>query len=216
MSKRTRMVAAALRRSEVLEGIAQLFVDNMRKHIDEGWGRGQGGTKEDHAPLKPLFGQAWRKSKPKDGYVGTRKVSYTDKNGKKRKRTEYKIEIAGYRNGGHALRNTGDMYRRLNAKGARSGNGAAIVLRGPKYALFQDRGFTTSGPNYIPLSRKGTRKHATGANPATEGLMRGRDYFIAKRGVTVPSRPFLLPTSIELHTISTSIFLTLKSILKGK
>lgn len=186
MSKNSRKIAAALRQPAVLDGIAQLFVRKMRKHIDDNYGRGQNGESVAHKPLKDIFG--WYKGK----------------------------QVAGYRNGGQPLRNTGEMYRHLQATGSRTARGLSVTLVGPKYALYQDRGFKTSKPNFIPLSRSATSKHATGADPNTEGLVRGRDYFMARRGVTVPSRPFLLPTRDEMREVGISIFMSLKSILKGK
>jgi phage gpG-like protein len=107
------------------------------------------------------------------------------------------------------------MERSLNAKGSSSGSGMTITLRGVKYALFQDRGFTTSKPNYIPISPKGARGHGTGMNPRKEGLRKGKDYMMAWGGVTVPARPFLLPTKREIQDIGRSIAMSLKNILKG-
>jgi hypothetical protein len=212
VSKWSRKVAAALRKPEVRAGIAQLFAANMKKHIDENYGRGRDGSAEGHRPLKNLFGTYWASSAPKYGIVvGTKKVQ-----GKgKRKKTLKEIQVPSYRNGEQPLRNTSKMYNSLNAAGARTSSGIAVTLRGLKYALYQDKGFKTSEPNYIPLSKKGARNHATGANPMTEGLKRGRDFFIARRGVTVPSRPFLLPTRAEMKDIGASIFMSLQSILKG-
>jgi hypothetical protein len=109
------------------------------------------------------------------------------------------------------------MYGALNAVGSRAGrNKLRVTLRGPMYALYQDRGFSTSGPNYIPLTFKGKRKHGTGNNPNNEGLIRGKDYTMAWNGVTVPARPFLLPTRTEMRGIGKSIYMSLKSILKGR
>jgi hypothetical protein len=53
-------------------------------------------------------------------------------------------------------------------------------------------------------------------NPIKEGLVRGKDFSMAWRGVTVPSRPFILPTRDDLQRMGKDIYLGLKSILKGK
>jgi hypothetical protein len=238
VSKWSRKVAAALRKPEVRAGIAQLFAANMRKHIDENYGRGDNGEPVAHKPLKPLFGKKWvGGKKPTESFVyetgglmlpnGAWSTTKFDrlvqslrrrrrtKSGKMVKTTRHEVLVPSYRNGGQPLRNTGQMYRSLKAKGERTSTGFSVALTGLKHALYQDKGFKTSGPNYIPLTRKGARNHATGANPATEGLKRGRDWLKAKSGVTVPSRPFLMPTNDEMRDIGVNISMTLKFILKG-
>lgn len=120
-----------------------------------------------------------------------------------------------YRAGGQPLRNTGKLQRSLSATGTSSGNNLRLTLRGMRYGLYQDRGFKTKGPNYIPLTRKGARQHGTGNNPNAEGLKRGKDFLMAWKGVTVPSRPFILPTREDLRSFGKSVYLGLKAVLKG-
>lgn len=228
-------VRKALRSAEVRNGIALMFVEAMTNHIDRSEGRGTNGGVVPHKPLKPMFGQHWtRKPVSGESVVQTREevvVVYKKptKVAKQRARgqhipvtriektiTEYLVRSPSYRNGGHPLRNTGKLERSLNAKGTTISTGMMITLRGVKYALFQDRGFTTTKPNYIPISLKGARGHGTGMNPRKEGLRKGKDYMMAWGGVTVPARPFLLPTQREIKDIGRSIAMSLKNILKGK
>jgi phage gpG-like protein len=227
-------VRKALGNASVRNGIAMMFVEAMANHIDRNEGRGTNGSEVKHKPLKPMFGQHWtRKPVSGESVMQTRDevvVVYKKptKAAKQRARgqhipvtrtektvTEYLVRSPSYRNGGQPLRNTGKMERSLNAKGSSSGSGMTITLRGVKYALFQDRGFTTSKPNYIPISPKGVRGHGTGMNPRKEGLRKGKDYMMAWGGVTVPARPFLLPTKREIQDIGRSIAMSLKNILKG-
>jgi phage gpG-like protein len=130
--------------------------------------------------------------------------------------TEYLVTGESYRAGGKPLRDTGQMMREMNAKGQAGGNGVSIILYGPLHAIFHELGFETSGPNYIPLTRKGKRSHATGNNPTKEGLVRGKDFVMAWQGVTVPKRPFMIPTNDEWGEIGKSIRLGLARILKGR
>jgi len=72
-----------------------------------------------------------------------------------------------------------------------------------RYAAFQDSGHlpgvsqrivTPNPPKkwlYIPLNRAGAR-HTLGANPKDEGLVRGRDYILAKR-VVIPVKAYGSP-----------------------
>ena len=228
-------VHKALSSAQVRNGIAILFVEAMANHIDRSEGRGTNGGPVQHKPLKPMFGQHWtRKPVAGESVVQTREevvVVYKKptKVAKQRARgqhvpvtriektvKEYLVRSPSYRNGGHPLRNTGDMERSLNAKGTTKSTGMMITLRGVKYALFQDRGFTTKKANYIPISEKGVRGHGKGMNPRKEGLRKGKDYMMAWNGVTVPARPFLLPTKQEIKDIGRSIAMSLKNILKGK
>ena len=91
-----------------------------------------------------------------------------------------------------------------------------INVYGPLHAIFHELGFETSGPNFIPLTKKGKRSHATGRNPTKEGLVRGKDFVMAWQGVTVPKRPFMIPTNDEWGEIGKSIRLGLARILKGR
>lgn len=209
MSRWADLVRKALADDSVQAGIAQTFVYVMKEHIDEGYGRGPTGGRKPFLPLKPLFGREWKR-RPKLG----ENVLFTRQRGKRKKRTEYLVEVPSYRNGEQPLRRTSHMWRNLNATSEAAQDGFRLTLRGPIYALFQDRGFKTSGPNFIPLTKKGAR-HATGRNPADEKMKRGKDYFMAKKGVTVPARPFLLPTREDMRMVGRSLYLGLRSVLKG-
>lgn len=187
-------------------GVAQIVAGVMKDHIDDSYGRGAGGGAEAHKPLKNLFGEFWTFKKVAGGQViRTRKVG---------KRTEYLMRVPSYRNGGHPLRDTGFLYGNLGATGKATSTGLRITLRGPKYGLYQDRGIRTRKANFIPLTLNAKRKHGTGNDPGKEGLAEGRDYLMARRGVTVPARPFLLPTRDEMKEVGKSIYLGLRSILK--
>lgn len=207
MSDLSRKIAAACSMPAVAAGIAQVFLAKMRDHLDDNMGRGPGGSTQQHAPLKPVYGYRWT-SKVESGEEIVRTKALPNGG------VLYYTRTASYRNGGQPLRNTGDLYRNLQAEGAKVGDSIRVTLKGPQYGLYQDRGFTTSGPNYLPLSLKGVRQHATGGRE--RDLKFGRDFTVRKKGVTVPARPFLLPTRAEMTEVGKSIYLSLKSTLKGK
>lgn len=218
MSRWMKMVRAALDDPKVRAGIGQIATSWMVEHIERNEGRGRAGGIVNHAPLKPVYGERWVTSRPRGGaFVRSRKVT-SIVNGKLRTRTEYLVRQEGFRTAtsGQPLRDTGYLVGNLSAEGAKRGKGLSIVLRGPRYGLYQDRGFSTKGPNYIPLTMKGRRGHSTGANPNAEGLVRGRDFKMAWKGVTVPSRPFLLPTRPDLRMLGRSVYMSLRAILKGR
>lgn len=223
MSAWSRRVAAALRSTRIRQGIAQLAVAWMEGHIADGRGQprrgavgatGGGPDGMPYKPLKPLFGRKWVRSMPKAGFTRSRTVTYTTPGGKTRQRTEYMIETPGYRNGGQPLRDSGLLADTVNARGDRQSSGIRIVLRGQKYGLFQDMGFRTPGPNYIPLTKRATR-YDKGKIARAAGMIPGQDFTGRKKGVTVPGRPFLLPTRNDKRDIGVSIRLGLESILKG-
>lgn len=221
-----RRVARALRDKGVRNGIAQAIVAAAKRHIAAGVGRGEGGRESQLAPLKELHADYWTTRKPPKDQIPaetrTRKVAKTVKgrNGKLTTKivevTEYRMRGASYRNGGQPLRDTGNLQRSLTATSATSGTGITVTLAGALYGIFQEMGFTTTGPNFIPLTKRGKRTHATGANPRAEGLLPGRDYIMARKGVTVPKRPFLVPTNEEWASIGRTIRLGLARVLKGR
>lgn len=217
MTRWADQVRQALRDPRVRTGIAQVATFWMEEHIQQNIGRGKGGRTVSHEPLKTMRAISWVTRKPRNGYARTKTVPVKGKNGKVRMKTLYGIETVGYRTGGQPLRDTGNLARSLGADC--SGYGASrlgIKLRGEKYGLFQDRGFTTKGPNYIPLTKKGKRGHGTGNNPNNEGLARNKDYLMAWKGVTVPSRPFILPLREDLRTLGQTIVRGLRAVLKGR
>jgi phage gpG-like protein len=217
MARWSRRVAKALRNTRVVNGIAQVAVEWMENHIARNEGRGAGGDPEPHAPLKAITSTFWTSRRPRNAeVVGERTRIVLNDRGRPRTIREFQVRSESYRNGGQPLRNTGNLARSLAATGRFTRNQIVLTMRGMKYGLYQDRGFQTKGPNYIPLTRKGVRGHATGANPNTEGLSRGRDYMMAWRGVKVPARPFILPTKKDMITLGRSIFLGLRAVLKGR
>jgi phage gpG-like protein len=222
-----RRIARALTDGRIRDGIAQAVIAASKRHIARGVGRGNGGRESQLAPLKPVYGHYWTSRKPPQGTIPadtrTRNVTkqVKGKDGKIKvkvvKVTEYLMTGASYRNGGQPLRDTGNLQRSLSAKSSLDGPGRiGITIAGALYGLFHEQGFSTSGPNFIPLTRKGKRTHATGANPRSEGLLPGRDYIMARKGVTVPKRPFLVPTNAEWADIGRTIRLGLAKVLKGR
>ncbi len=90
------------------------------------------------------------------------------------------------------LKRTKALYKSISARVRMTGSGWQIVISGEDYGIYQDRGFSTTGPNFVPLTPTG----------AKGGGKRGKDYFIAKNGVTVPSRAFLDPTPDSVMDIA--------------
>ena len=221
-----RAIAKALRSKEVRDGIAAAVARYAKAHIAKGEGRGPSGQAVALKPLKDLETEFWTLRKPKDAsaILGTRqrtvqKVTKTKKGTKIRtvEVTEYRLKGTSYRAGGQPLRDTGNLVRNIGARAEYAGETKVeIILTGPLYAIFHELGFETSGPNYIPMSKKGKRQHATGNNPDSEGLTEGKDYIMAWNGVEVPARPFLVPTTKEWSDIGRTIRLGLKKILKGR
>jgi len=87
------------------------------------------------------------------------------------------------------LKRTKALYRSIRARVRRAGSGWEIVVSGEDYGIYQDKGFSTAGPNFVPLTPKG----------AKGGGKSGKDFFIAKNGVTVPSRSFIQPTPAAVN-----------------
>ena len=226
MADWAKRIAKAIRDPAVQNGIATLVARYSKEHIDNSVGRGENGEATELEPLKAVKGQYWTNRKPKDGsgIKGTRQrtVTKTVKRGGKsvsvkQKVTEYLLEGESYRAGGKPLRDNGDMMREMDAKASTIGKNIQITMYGPLHAIFHEKGFTTNGPNFIPLTLKARRSHATGKkNPAKEGLKRGKDYIMAWNGVTVPKRPFMVPTNDEWVEIGKSIRMGLNRILKGR
>jgi hypothetical protein len=208
-------VRKTLKMPPIANGIAQVAVEWMSDHIQNSQGRGAGGKTVAHLPLKNVTSVFKTTTKPRKGVFSTRYQTVTV-DGKTKVRKLYLVQQSGYRNGGHPLRDTGDLFRSLHADGITVGETIRIKMGGNKYGLYQDRGFKTKGPNYIPLTMKGKRGHGTGNNPNKENLSRGKDFMMAWKGVTVPARPFILPTRDDLRTLGVSIYLGLKILLKGK
>lgn len=90
------------------------------------------------------------------------------------------------------LKRTRALYKSITARVRKTGSGWQIVISGEEYGIYQDRGFSTSGPNFVPLTPQGMKRKGK----------RGKDFFIAKNGVTVPSRAFLEPTRESTVAIS--------------
>jgi len=219
----TNKVAAALRSQTVRQGIAQLAVAWMSEHIEEGRGRPQQGAfmadspgpdGAPYRPLKALYGRRWVTGKPDGPVVKRRTRTVYGKKGKARKVTESLVEVPSYRNGGQPLRNTGKLLGSLNAKSATKSGGFRITMRGEGYGIYQDMGFSTSGPNFIPLTKAASRKADSKAARAA-GMTRGSDYLRARKGVRVPARPFIMPTRNDLRALGKNIYTGLSAVLKG-
>lgn len=218
-------VAKALRDPLVLNGIAVLVGRYAKQHIATSRGRGENGSEAPLAPLAAVKGEYWTRSKPREGseikatrevvVVRHRKMANGKTVAQESKVREYLVTGDSYRAGGKPLRDTGQMMRETNAKAQASGKGISVIMYGPLHAIYHEKGFETSGPNFIPLTRKGKRQHSTGQNPSKEGLLRGKDFTMAWGGVSVPKRPFMVPTNGEWVEIGKSIRLSLNRILKG-
>jgi hypothetical protein len=213
MSKWKTHVRNALKDPSILAGISQIATEWMSEHISGNYGRGKSGQMVSHEPLKTVTGKFWTARKPRSGAEGQR-VQQILVNGKTRYRREYLVSQTSFRAGGQPLRDTGALAGSLGATAVLNGSQIRLRMLGNKYGLYQDRGFTTRGPNYIPLTKKGRRQHGTGQNPNTEGLERGRDFLMAWRGVKVPARPFIMPTRDDLRSFGKSLYLGLRAILK--
>ena len=67
-------------------------------------------------------------------------------------------EQAHYRKGGVPLYDTGDTFRSLTATTAAVANGVRMTLQGSIIAAMHQTGFRTSGPNFIPFTRKAAKQ----------------------------------------------------------
>lgn len=220
-------ISKALANESVRNGIAAAISAYAKQHIAQSQGRGPNGETVALAALKPMSGEFWTTKKPREGEVASatrqvlKAVSRKKKDGsvvvKNVMVTEYKMSGQSYRNGGQPLRDTGNLLRSIGAKAEQTGPARlSVTMSGAIYGIYHEKGFSTDGPNFIPLTRKGKRTHATGANPNTENLSQGKDYVMAWGGVDVPARPFLVPTAVEFSDIGKTIKIGLAKILKGK
>ena len=175
-------VKRAIESPQVARGIATAYKGLMQRHIADGAGR--------HGrflPLNPLSVQV--------------------KDSKGRIRT-----VEGSRNGGQPLRDTGYLMRSLTAKGFSANGRIVLMVGGPLYGAYQNYGFSTKGPNFIPLTRGAKRRYSKGT-----AMMGGkRDFIIAWNGVTVPARNFIETTRADMDEIGRTLFMGLKNLLEGR
>lgn len=218
-------ISKALANESVRNGIAAAISAYAKKHIAKSEGRGPNGETVALAALKPLSGEFWTTKKPREGQTASatrqvlKAVSRKKKDGsvvvKNVMVTEYKMTGQSYRNGEQPLRATGDLMRSIQAKAEQTGPArVSVIMQGFIYGIYHEKGFSTHKPNFIPLTKRAKRIHATGAG--LDKLSQGKDYLMAWGGVTVPARPFLVPTAVEFSDIGKTIKIGLAKILKGK
>ena len=120
-------------------------------------------------------------------------------------------EITHYRKGGSPLRDTGRLLQSLNSRLEATGNGCLLILRAINYAILQPKGFPTSGPNFIPFTRKAIKEHAASKRPkpkrrATSTYPVSKpDGLVVGKGVTVPARPILVMTPKAKREVARTI-----------
>lgn len=106
-----------------------------------------------------------------------------------------------YRRGGKPELDTGALRASIDYRTTPMENGYRVSVGSPlPYAKWQNDGFSTKGPNYIPLTMAGAKK-PLGVDPESLGLVRGYDYVMAWNGVTVPARPFIRITPKNINEI---------------
>jgi phage gpG-like protein len=106
-------------------------------------------------------------------------------------REEGTLKNTSYRRGGEPLRDKGSLAASVSSRVTLTDKGATIGVGSPRpYARYHQDGFTTKGPNFIPLTLRAKNK-AKGVKPEEVGLVPGVDYIMAWGGVTVPARPFV-------------------------
>lgn len=116
-----------------------------------------------------------------------------------------------FRQGGKPLIDTRrHVYDRLNGVMTQLRRALHFHLRGTLVAFYQHTGFSTSGPNFIPLTLHARRIHRKGVDPRLEGLVLGEDYIMAWGGVTVPARPIFRFAPEDIEEIISSIRLALQ------
>ena len=115
----------------------------------------------------------------------------------------------------------GGLFSRLAGTTTIDGNVITATLLAPLYAIYHQHGFTTKGPNFIPLTLRAKRDHMPGANPANEGLEPWNpktgegDYVMAWRGVTVPQRKIFNLPQEDRADILTTIRLGIKQTMSA-
>lgn len=129
-----------------------------------------------------------------------------------------KREVTHYRKGGTPLYDTGETFRSLTAITEAVGNGVRMTLQGSMIAAMHQQGFRTTGPNFIPFTRKaakqwvvedeakrraGTKRkskpfNATYPVSSPQGLVAGK-------GVTVPKRPIFAMPETARREVARSI-----------
>lgn len=115
-----------------------------------------------------------------------------------------------YRRGGRPLIDTRAGYGAISTSASMSWPSVSIKVTAPAYMVGQHSGFTTKGPNFIPLTRKAKTSHTTGIDPRLEGLKRGKDYWMVWKGVTIPPRPFAKLGPKFMHRLARSLFRAMK------
>lgn len=110
--------------------------------------------------------------------------------GATRKPPKPKAYTYSYRRGGKPLLDTRTGYAGIHATDTKGKDEVIVSVTAPAYMVLQHRGFSTKGPNFVPLTLKAKREHAKGRDPKSEGLKKGEDYWMFWRGVRVPARPF--------------------------
>lgn len=129
-----------------------------------------------------------------------------------------KREQAHYRRGGTPLYDTGDTYRSLTAKSEAISNGVRMTLQGSMIAAMHQTGFRTSGPNFIPFTRKAAREWVVQDEAKRKaGTKRKSKPFnatypiskpaglVAGKGVTVPARPIFAMPETARREVARSI-----------
>ncbi len=89
-----------------------------------------------------------------------------------------------FRKGGEPLSDTGSLFNALTGKIELDGNKIKITLVVPasfKYALYHQSGFSTKGPNFIPLTVR-AKENATRFKPLVTAFAAARRQVNAMRG----------------------------------
>lgn len=126
-------------------------------------------------------------------------------------RGKRKREITHYRKGGQPLRDTGRLVQSLSSRLEATSTGCLLILKAIDYALAQHRGFKTSGPNFIPFTRKAVKQHAEkkrtkrGKPSADVYPVTKPDGLVVGKGVTVPARPILVMTQNSKREVARAI-----------